>query len=83
MSDDEKSLEERKLEIAELHAKALLATSKADKNTRAEQMQNGLQARLRGEPIESCPWQGGLTAFWWKQGYNSVDEGKEPDMPQT
>jgi ribosome modulation factor len=70
----EMSPEERKLEIAELQAKIV---SSKTMNVSQREMENGRQARLNGEPIESCPFQSGLTKYWWEMGYNSVTTDDE------
>jgi ribosome modulation factor len=53
-------------------AVASIATPETDAALAAREQSLGAQARMRGEPRESCPWQSGMTRLWWLMGWDGA-----------
>lgn len=49
---------------------ASIATPETDREIQFREWQRGHHARLEGKSESDCPWQGGLTEGWWKDGFN-------------
>jgi len=59
----------------QITATASIATEETDREIRQREMQKGREARLNDRPITDCPWNGGLTEKWWKEGYEGQLSG--------
>ena len=47
-----------------------IATPDTDREIQFREWQRGHQAALEGKTEDTCPWTGGLTETWWKDGFN-------------
>lgn len=51
--------------------KSLIATEETDSVIQLREWQKGREAAVAGKFESDCPWIGGLTDQWWKDGFNN------------